>query len=266
MIILGIGGILGDAACALLKDGRFAAAVEEKKIARRHQTATRYLTQAMAACLKIAGVSAGPGGLRRHRPPVSGGSGVTVHLQLRSRFPNSRFVLVEHHAAHAASAYYPSGFDEATVLTLDRSGDFRCGSRWQGAGNDLHLEKELYVPDSLGDLYGRVTELLGFQSGADEHKVQWLSAAGDDRFVGLFEEILGNGLAARRSLLVRRRPAQHGRVEQPLLPGASDSANNSPSPQTCARHVAAGIQRAVERTVSRMAGERPGSVSPADSD
>ncbi len=84
------------------------------------------------------------------------------HLQLRAQFPNSRIVVLEHHLAHAASAYYPSPFETAVVLTLDRAGDFRCGSRWQAAGPQMTLEQEQYSPDSLGDLYGRVTELLGF--------------------------------------------------------------------------------------------------------
>jgi carbamoyltransferase len=97
-----------------------------------------------------------------------------IHLTLRAQFPNAQTLMVEHHAAHAASAYYPSPFDEATVLTLDRDGDFRSAARWHAAGNQLHLEKDLYYPDSLGDLYSRVTELLGFDAGADEHKVQWL--------------------------------------------------------------------------------------------
>jgi carbamoyltransferase len=66
-----------------------------------------------------------------------------LHLQLRAQFPNSRLLVVEHHVAHAASAYYASPFQEATVLTLDRAGDLRCGARWHGKGNELHLEKEL---------------------------------------------------------------------------------------------------------------------------
>src|SRR5207248_3537458 len=92
--------------------------------------------------------------------------------------------------AHAASAYYASTFDEATVLTLDRAGDYRCGSRWDAQGTRLVLEQEQYFPDSLGDVYGRVTELLGFDANLDEHKVQWLSVAGDERYAGLFAEIL----------------------------------------------------------------------------
>src|SRR5206468_3869748 len=99
-------------------------------------------------------------------------------------------VVVEHHLAHAASAYYASPFDEATVLTLDHGGDFRCGSKWRAQGTRMTLEHEHYLPDSLGELYGRVTELLGMQANAEEHKVQWLSVAGDASFTELFLDIL----------------------------------------------------------------------------
>ena len=72
-------------------------------------------------------------------------------------------MVVEHHQAHAASAFFASPFEEATVLTLDHSGDFRCGARWQAAQNQIQPEKEWYYPDSLGRIYGAVTELLGFK-------------------------------------------------------------------------------------------------------
>src|SRR6516225_4723111 len=128
----------------------------------------------MRTCLALAGAKAEDvDAVAIVRPlPASEGD---LHLHLRAAFPNSRIVVVEHHTAHAASAYYPSPFDEATVVTLDRAGDFRSGSMWRGAGNRLTLEKEIYYPDSLGDVFGRVTELLGFHANADEHKVQWLS-------------------------------------------------------------------------------------------
>ena len=54
----------------------------------------------------------------------------------------------------------------------------------------MTLDHEHYSPDSLGDLYGRVTQLLGLEANADEHKVQWLSVSGDQRYAGLFLEIL----------------------------------------------------------------------------
>ena len=161
MIILGLGGILSDAACALLRDGELVAAVEEKKI---------------AAAL-YGGRSAGAGDRRlpsdRQVKPeqvdcVAVGAAVraagdSVHLQIARAVSEARFAVVEHHTAHAASAYFLVAFDEATVLTLDRGGRFSCGARWRATGLSLQLEKELYFPDSFGDLYGRVTELLGFE-------------------------------------------------------------------------------------------------------
>src|SRR5579862_4590648 len=127
MIILGIGGILGDAACAVLKDGRLVAAIEESKLARQrtHWDGRADLPEnSITACLELAGARAeGVDAVAMVRPiPESG-----LHLKLRARFPHARIVLLEHHQSHAASAYYPSPFDDATVLTLDRAGDFRCG-------------------------------------------------------------------------------------------------------------------------------------------
>jgi carbamoyltransferase len=190
MIILGLGGLINDPACTILKDGKLTAAVEQKKIARYYQ-AGELPGEAIAMALQLSGVTADSVDSVALVRPFATGPESALHLALRARFPKSQLVLVEHHAAHAASAYFSSPFEEATVLTLDRIGDFRCGARWQARGNELDLERELYYPDSLGDLYGRVTELLGFRANADEHKVQWLSTAGDDAFEPLFEEILG---------------------------------------------------------------------------
>jgi len=189
MIILGIGGILNDAACAVLKDGDLAAAVEQRKIIRSRRLGQLPL-ESIAACLKLADVAPRQVDCVALARPLAAGPEGRLHLELRAEFPNSRVVLVEHQAAHAASAFYASPFEEATILTLDCTGDVRCGARWIGSGNWLQIEKELYYPDSLGDLYGRVTELLGFEPRADEHKVQWLSASGDERFQDLFLDIL----------------------------------------------------------------------------
>ena len=142
--------------------------------------------EAISGCLSLAGVAPADGGAVAIVRPLS----PNFHLQLRSVFPASRFVLVEHQTAHAASAFLASPFEEATVLTLDRGGDIRCGSLWRAADNRMELEKEIFYPDSLGDLFGRVTELLGFQASADEHKVQWLSASGDAQFRDLFAGIM----------------------------------------------------------------------------
>ena len=190
MIILGIGGILGDAASAILKDGELVAAVEESKLMRRQVQwgGQRSLPErSIAACLELAGARAEQVNAVAIVRPIPESD---FHLKLRAQFPASRIVMLGHHRAHAASAYYPSPFAEATVLTLDQWGDLRCGARWQAHGTGMTLEQEQYFPDSLGDLYGSVTELLGFEAQADEHKVQWLSVAGDGRFLNLFQEIL----------------------------------------------------------------------------
>ena len=258
MIILGIGGMAGDAACAVLKDGELAAAVEESKLSRRSSPGhDRELPkESISACLRLAGAKPDQVDCVAIVRPLGNGPNAELHLHLRSLFPKSRMMILEHHLAHAASAYYVSGFDDASVLTLDRAGDFRCGARWRGGGRELTLEKEMYYPDSLGDLYGRVTELLGFSSNADEHKVQWLSTAGDDRYVKLFLEILqtGNGEWPRvdRSFFSAERITQGGFSAKFFKAlGLSDSA---PVPAAMCGPLAAGLQKAIESAVIQMAG------------
>jgi carbamoyltransferase len=255
MIVLGLGGILGDAASAIVKDGVLVAAIEESKLARQRARTVglgQMPEQSIAACLALACVEPPRvDAVAVARPiPDSG-----FHLALRARFPNSRIVVVEHHQAHAASAYFASPFEEASVLTLDRGGDLRCGSRWQGRGTQISLDQEYYVSDSLGDLFGRVTELLGFKANEEEHKVQWLSVSGDDRYESLFLDILGlteQGPRVDRSYFSTER-LRHGgfgaRFYERL--GLKDS---EPLPESLRPHVAAGVQRALEGAAIRMAG------------
>lgn len=256
MIILGIGGLLNEAACAILKNGELAAAIEQKKIAHHHR-AGELPDESISACLAMAGVRAGDVDCVAIARPFSSGPETVLHLALRERFPSARVVVVEHHVAHAASAYYASPFDSATVLTIDREGDFRCSARWQGSGAQLHVEKEAYYPDSLGDLFGRVTQLLGFEPNAEEHKVQWMSAGGDDRFVGLFDEILavanGDWPRVDRSFFDSDRMGRGGFGQKFYnMLGVPD---NAPLPESLRTAVAAGVQRAIEKTVLAMAGE-----------
>jgi carbamoyltransferase len=250
MIILGLGGILSDPACAVLKDGELVAAIEQEKVARRPPSGS-LPDEAIAMALQLAKATpADVDCVALVRPFAQ-----NIHLALRSQFPNAQVLMVEHHAAHAASAYYPSPFDEATVLTLDRDGDFRSAARWRASGNQLQLEKDLYYPDSLGDLYGRVTELLGFGAGADEHKVQWLSTAdGGDTYQPLFEQILGSTEwpALNRAFFDADRLSQGGFSEKFYRQiGLEDGAD---IPKEMHPSLAAGLQRAIEGVVLRMAG------------
>jgi carbamoyltransferase len=252
MKILGIGGIGGDAASVILNDGVVTAAVEESKLSRGHKHGG--LPHAsIAACLRLSKLKADDIDYVALVRPRAADS--RMYLTLRDHFPSSRVALVEHHTAHAASAFFASPFDKATVLTLDRAGDLRCGARWHGEGRHLTLESEFFYPDSLGDLYGRVTELLGFRAQADEHKVQWMSPSGDDRFVALFRELIGDaagGPRFHRSFFDAGR-LSHGGFSTAFYQrlGLPDLA---PIPHELAPHIAAGVQRAIEQAVIQYAG------------
>jgi carbamoyltransferase len=256
MIILGIGGVQGDSASAVLKDGELVAAIEESKLMRAHAAWDGhggFPVHSSAKCLELAGAQPEQVDAVAVVRPVPESD---FYLKLRARFPRSRIVAVDHHQAHAASAYFPSPFEEATVLTLDRAGDFRCGSLWHGSGPRMSLEQEHYFPDSLGDVYGRVTELLGFNANADEHKVQWLSVAGDDRFTGLFSELLcvgDSGPRIQRSFFSTER-LRHGGFG-PRFYQCLNLEDGAPVPESLSPHIAAGMQRALEAAVIRMAGE-----------
>ncbi|HZO55256.1 MAG TPA: carbamoyltransferase N-terminal domain-containing protein [Bryobacteraceae bacterium] len=255
MIILGIGGILNDAAVALLKDGELIAAVEQRKVARAHR-AGELPEAAIRECLSIAGVAAEQVECTALARPLGAAAETTLHLRLRAMMPNAQVVLVDHHTAHAASAFYASPFDRATILTFDRLGDLRCGAIWQGEANDIRAERELYYPDSLGDLYGRVTALLGFQQSADEHKVQWMSCGGTGRFAPLFLEIL------------QHAPGQLPRVDRSYYDGQRHGsggfsakfyerlglADGAPIPRELHIDLAAGVQKAIETVVLDLAG------------
>ena len=249
MNILGIGGLPSDASTVLITEGRVAAAIEEAKISRR-RAARPLPEESISECLRLARLA--PEQIQIvavARPFPDAG----LPLQLRSRFPKSRIVLVEHHTAHAASAYFASPFQQATVLTLDRTGDLRCGALWRGVGRALELESESFYPDSLGDIYSRVTELLGFTAGADEHKVQWLSASGEPAHEDLFLELIGNGPHVDRSFFDAGRLGQggfSGRFYDRL-----GIAPDSPIPERVRASMAASLQSAVAKTVTSLAGE-----------
>jgi carbamoyltransferase len=251
-VILGLGGLLGDAACAALKNGELKAAVEEAKLARGYRPGQ--MPQAsIDQCLRLSGSRREEVECVAVARPFAQGPEAEFHLALRSQFPNAEIVVVEHHQAHAASAFFASGFDEAKVLTLDHSGDFRCGARWHASQDQLQVEKEWYYPDSLGRLYGAVTELLGFRAGADEHKVQWLSASGSERFVPLFREVVSHAARLEPSFFDGSRHASGGfsaRFYERL--GLADGAAVPAELMPC---VARGLQEAVQETVLAMAGK-----------
>ena len=250
--------MLGDAAGAILKDGELVAAVEESKLVRRrtHWGGRGELPEHAIADLPGAGGRhAGAGGRGGGRAPAPASPIFTC--KLRAQFPNSRIVVVEHHLAHAASAYYPSPFDEATVLTLDRAGDFRCGSRWHASRHRAsRSSRSSTSPDSLGDLYGRVTELLGFEANADEHKVQWLSVSRRRPLPG---PVPRDPRARRRRPAPRPLLLQHGTHRRTAASARTSSSGSAwptarRSPRRCGRTWPRAFSRPSKTPCIRMAG------------
>ncbi len=248
MNILGIGGVLGDAAAAIVQDGRIAAAIEEAKLTRRPHTG-RLPEAAVTACLRIAGIGHRDVDYVALARPLPPGSALPIALRM---FPKARVVSIDHHAAHAAAAYLASPFGSAAVITLDREGDLRCGSKWRGEANRLVLEEEILYPDSIGELYGRVTELLGFQRRADEHRVQWLSALGEPRYCAVFAAIVHNH-AIDQSFFDSGRQG-HGGFGVKFFEGLK----LDPRLELTTREradIAASMQKTLEEYVLRLAGD-----------
>ncbi|MBZ5601506.1 MAG: carbamoyltransferase [Acidobacteriia bacterium] len=238
MVILGLGGLLSDAACAVLKDGELRAAVEEAKLTRGF-TPGAIPQAAIDECLRLAGASRDQVDCVAIARPFSRGPESLFHLALRDQFPKSEILVVEHHQAHAASAFFASPFEEATVLTLDHAGDFRCGARWQASGSQIQLDHEWYYPDSLGRLYRAVTQLLGYRPGADEHKVQWLSTSGDESLAPLFREIL----------------SESARLDPSYFDASGAFSAKFPAAHASPAALARGLQKTIEDTVLKLAGE-----------
>jgi len=109
---------------------------------------------------------------------------------LRRSGYRGRVANVGHHVAHAASAFFASGFDEAAVLTLDRGGDFLSTTLARGRGSRLEVLREVRNPDSLGEVFSALTWFLGFHPNADEGKVMGLAPYGRERYVEAFRDLL----------------------------------------------------------------------------
>src|SRR5947208_11883117 len=209
MTILGLGGLLSDAACAVLNNGELKAAVEEVKL-NRSWRAGAVPQASIEECLRLAAASRQQVECVAVVRPFTQARESHFHVALRDQFPNAEIAVVEHHQAHAASAFFASPFEEATVLTLDHAGDFRCGARWAAKDTQIQADREWFYPDSLGRLYGAVTQLLGYRAGAEEHKVQWISASGDERHAALFRGIVSDSARLDPSYFDGNRQSEGG--------------------------------------------------------
>jgi len=104
---------------------------------------------------------------------------------------SGKVLYAEHHESHAASAFYPSPFDESAIVTIDGVGEWATASIGFGSGNNLELLRELHWPDSLGLLYSAFTYHTGFKVNSGEYKVMGLAPYGEPRYVSaIYEHLL----------------------------------------------------------------------------
>jgi carbamoyltransferase len=218
--ILGISAFYHDSAAALVVDGRIVAAAQEERFTRRKHD-HEFPAQAVAYCLKEGGIAAGeldwvgfydkpllkfdrlletyltyaPAGLRSFRMAVPLWLRTKLFLPrvLRKELGGQyqrRFVFTEHHESHAASAFFPSPFEEAAILTIDGVGEWATASFGVGRGNRIALSHQLRFPHSLGLLYSAFTYYTGFKVNSGEYKVMGLAPYGEPKYADLITQNL----------------------------------------------------------------------------
>ena len=217
MRILGISAFYHDSAAALLEDGRIVAAAQEERFTRKKHDA-RFPLHAIRYCLAEGGIAVGdldrvvfydkpfvkferlletylsfaPRGYKTFRMAIPLWLREKLFLkdlllkELRKISGNGKWneelLFSEHHLSHAASAFFPSPFDEAIVLTMDGVGEWATTSAAIGKGNSLEVQKEIHFPHSLGFLYSAFTYYTGFKVNSGEYKLMGLAPYGEAKY------------------------------------------------------------------------------------
>jgi carbamoyltransferase len=217
MRILGISAFYHDSAAALVREGEIVAAAQEERFTRKKHD-SRFPVEAVEYCLAQDGigladidwvafydkpflkferlletyVAFAPRGLRSFamamplwvREKLFQKSLLRDELkQFSADFDwDNRLLFTEHHQSHAASAFYPSPFEDALILTMDGVGEWATTSVARGHGNHLEIIKEIHFPHSLGLLYSAFTYYTGFKVNSGEYKVMGLAPYGSPRF------------------------------------------------------------------------------------
>lgn len=219
--VLGISAFYHDAAAALLRDGEIAAAAQEERFT-RIKNEPEFPKLAIEFCLRYAGLkpadldcvvfydkpvlkftrlletylAVAPGGWRTFPEVLSNWLGGKLDLRktIREELPGLRkecpILFTAHHQAHAASAFYPSPFTEAAILTIDAVGEWATTTIGRGRGNEIELLKEIRFPHSLGMLYSAFTDYCGFRINSGEYKLMGLAPYGQPIYADLIRKEL----------------------------------------------------------------------------
>jgi carbamoyltransferase len=217
--ILGLSAYYHDSAACLVEDGRIVAAAQEERFTRKKHDAG-FPEHAVEYCLREAGISPAdldlvgfyekplvkfdrlietyaayaPRGLRSYLTalPVWLSDKLWMGDDIRRRVPGyqGEVLFGEHHESHAASAFYPSPFEQAAILTIDGVGEWATSSIGVGRGADITLVRELRFPHSLGLLYSAFTYYAGFRVNSGEYKVMGLAPYGEPAYVRTIKDHL----------------------------------------------------------------------------
>jgi len=213
MRILGISAFYHDSAAALVEDGEIIAAAQEERFTRKKHD-LRYPGNAIKYCLSEAGIK--PSDLDYvsfyEKPLVKFERILETYLQFaphgissfikavplwvkkklwmkdfltRELGYDGKFLFAEHHESHAASAFFPSPFQEAAFITVDGVGEWTTSSYGVGRGNKIEILGEIKFPHSLGLLYSAFTYYTGFRVNSGEYKVMGLAPYGEPKYVDL---------------------------------------------------------------------------------
>ena len=211
--ILGISCFYHDSAACLVRDGDILAAVQEERFTRKKHD-PKFPKNAIKYCLEKAGIAIqdldhvvfydkpfltferllmsyltiAPRGLRSWLEAMPLWLGQKLHMPKiiqRETGYEGDVLFTEHHEAHAASAFYPSPFEEAAILTIDGVGEWVTASCGFGKDKDITLLRELHFPDSLGLLYSAFTCFCGFKVNSGEYKLMGLAPYGVPRYKDL---------------------------------------------------------------------------------
>jgi carbamoyltransferase len=216
--ILGLSYNYHDAAACLVRDGVPLAAAEEERFSRIKHDAG-FPERAIAYCLREARISSADlDGIafyekparklervlqigKQYAPasfanvavqfPLLIKDGLCVEQAIRERLNFTGPVYFsEHHLSHAASAFYPSPFEDAAILTIDGVGEWATCAQFVGRGSLIEKRREIHYPHSLGLLYSALTAFLGFKVNDDEYKVMGLASYGEPRFRAEFDRLI----------------------------------------------------------------------------
>ena len=218
MHILGISAFYHDSAACLVRDGEIIAAAQEERFTRKKHDAS-FPNNAIEFCLKTGGVQVSdldyvgfydkpfikferiletylgiaPKGLKQYLSaiPVWLKDKLWTRGNIRKNLGyEGPVIFSEHHESHAASAFFPSPFKEAAILTMDGVGEWATSSLALGKNNKIELLQELHFPHSLGLLYSAFTYYLGFKVNSGEYKVMGLAPYGKPIYCNLIREHL----------------------------------------------------------------------------